>query len=338
MSSSIEKLFYSAIKSNTPISCTLEITNICNFKCLHCYNSEASRNYISFPNAKKILDELSELGCIYLVLTGGEIFTHPYFNEIYLYAIKKGFVISLFTNGSLVDNKISILKKYPPQKVEITFYGFSEKSYISCTKSKCFEKVKNNVLILKKHKINISLKMFILKENFKDFFEFVNFCETNNIKYKYDYIIITSDNLIKRHQITNNEITKIIENEKLKGNEIKRIINEKALLHQNDNLFQCGAGKISCWIKSNLEFKICTFYDYFKISLKKYTIKEAWNLSTLHIESLKSCNNCKNCVLYKYCDICPAKYAYINGDIWMENCVYQYKLIAQIRRNIDNDG
>ena len=49
----------------------------------------------------RLLDELADAGGLWLLFTGGEIFARPDFLEIYLYAKRKGFLITLFTNGTL---------------------------------------------------------------------------------------------------------------------------------------------------------------------------------------------------------------------------------------------
>jgi len=54
-----------------------------------------------------ILDEVADAGCLWLLITGGEPLLRPDFRDIYMYAKRKGFLITLFTNGTLLDADIA---------------------------------------------------------------------------------------------------------------------------------------------------------------------------------------------------------------------------------------
>ena len=66
-----------------------------------------------------------------MYFTGGEIFTRLDFLEIYIYAKKKGFIVELLTNGTLIETKaIEIFNMYPPASISISIYGKDEESYL----------------------------------------------------------------------------------------------------------------------------------------------------------------------------------------------------------------
>lgn len=74
--------------------------------------------------------QAKEQGMLYLLLTGGEPFLYPDFWMLYEELVKMGFVISINSNGSLIDEKIiEKLKKYPPARINITLYGASDETY-----------------------------------------------------------------------------------------------------------------------------------------------------------------------------------------------------------------
>lgn len=71
--------------------------------------------------------------------TGGEIFTRTDFYEIYSYAYKHNFKISLSTNASLINTKImELLLNKPPHKMSVTLYGMSDDIYKQFTKKMLF--------------------------------------------------------------------------------------------------------------------------------------------------------------------------------------------------------
>lgn len=69
------------------------------------------------------------------------------FEQIYTGLSEMGFVISINTNGSLLSGKIAeLFKKLPPNRLNISLYGVSDKTYREVTGRAAFESVKNNIL------------------------------------------------------------------------------------------------------------------------------------------------------------------------------------------------
>lgn len=78
-------------------SLIFEVTNTCNLKCRFCYNQIRRANTYILPNHfEKVLKKYKPL---FLMLTGGEITTHPYLKEIIRIGIKKSIKMQISTNG-----------------------------------------------------------------------------------------------------------------------------------------------------------------------------------------------------------------------------------------------
>src|SRR3977135_1746814 len=96
-----------------PLNGTIEVSRRCPLTCLHCYNNlpmndrEARDRELDYDEHCRLLDELADAGCLWILYTGGEIFARRDFLDIYTYAKKKGFIITLFTNGTLVTQRIA---------------------------------------------------------------------------------------------------------------------------------------------------------------------------------------------------------------------------------------
>jgi MoaA/NifB/PqqE/SkfB family radical SAM enzyme len=69
-----------------------------------------------------------------LCFTGGEPLARSDFLDIYTYAKGKGFLISVFTNGTLVTKKIAdYWVQHPPSMIEISFHGLTKGTFESIT-------------------------------------------------------------------------------------------------------------------------------------------------------------------------------------------------------------
>lgn len=154
------------IQERRPFSVLFELTSNCNMNCIHCYLQNCHvMDYLSYEDIIKIIDILYEKGIIFLTFTGGEIFARKDFIDIYLYAKKKGFLVELFTNASLINNEhIDTLKEYPPLLVDVSLYGDDEKTYYDITRVKgAFSRVVSNCKKMVNAGIRVALKSPILK-------------------------------------------------------------------------------------------------------------------------------------------------------------------------------
>lgn len=160
-----EKKFLKRLKtkfSRLPFSATLEITSRCNFRCLHCVQlEEIKKNHaeLSLKEIYSIIDKLKKLECLRLNLSGGEPFLRKDFSKIYKYAVKSGFLVSIFTNGSVMQEKhIRLFKEFPPYGIRVSLYGGSESSYQEMVGRKGeFKKVISNISKLKENGINFKI-------------------------------------------------------------------------------------------------------------------------------------------------------------------------------------
>jgi radical SAM protein with 4Fe4S-binding SPASM domain len=149
-----------------PLSGTLELTFRCNFKCVHCYLRGQQAPEMNSDSIYRLLDELAEAGCLGLALTGGEPFLRPDFKDIHQAAIERGFLVAIFTNGSLIDDDLAdFLAANPPRSVEISLYGGDEQSYRAVTGSgKNFQRVLCGLDRLLERDITVMLKAVLLKQ------------------------------------------------------------------------------------------------------------------------------------------------------------------------------
>ena len=88
---------------------TLHTTPGCNLTCRHCFQSPASEGVLQgrpvpFPVLQARLDQCQAAGAVSVVLTGGEILTHPQWRSIVSAATAR-FEVTVVTNGTLVSEE-----------------------------------------------------------------------------------------------------------------------------------------------------------------------------------------------------------------------------------------
>ena len=107
------------------LSFDLEITARCNHNCRHCYinlpagDHPAKQKELSLEEIQMIADEAVSLGTLWCLITGGEPLLREDFADIYMLLKRKGLLVSVFTNATLIyEEKIRLFKMYPPRDIE----------------------------------------------------------------------------------------------------------------------------------------------------------------------------------------------------------------------------
>lgn len=156
-----------------PINGTIEVTWRCNLTCAHCYNNlpltdrQARRDELTYDEHCRILDEIADAGCLWLLFTGGEVFVRPDFLDIYAFARRKGFLVTIFTNGTTVTERVADrLAELPPFRIEITLYGRTRETYERVTGvAGSFDACMRGVRLLRERGIFPSLKTVATRAN-----------------------------------------------------------------------------------------------------------------------------------------------------------------------------
>ena len=118
-----------------PLSCQWEITCRCNLHCVMCYTDccnrpELIRQELSSGEIVRILDEMADAGTLELCLTGGEPLSRPDFFSIYEYAVWRGFLVTVFTNATLItDVEADRFAALPPHGIEISLHGSTSDTF-----------------------------------------------------------------------------------------------------------------------------------------------------------------------------------------------------------------
>ena len=174
-------------KNHQIYSVIFEITPRCNFNCVHCYlHDHHCSEELPLHEVLRIIDILYEKEVLFLTLTGGDIFTRKDFADIYLYAKKKGFIIELYTNGALIDEKyVQMFKEYPPLLVDISLYGSCEETYKKVTGvSGAFNRIMKNIRALLDAGIRVSVKAPILNLYYNELPKLKDIAESFGIPFR----------------------------------------------------------------------------------------------------------------------------------------------------------
>jgi radical SAM protein with 4Fe4S-binding SPASM domain len=113
-----------ALAKGALVALQVEITTRCPLSCVHCYNGPATDRVLDRGFIAKLLDEAADLGCLFLTLTGGEVFSHPDLRGIVADARARQFDVRLLSSGWFIDDEAAkFLAGSAVSQVDLSFYG-----------------------------------------------------------------------------------------------------------------------------------------------------------------------------------------------------------------------
>lgn len=350
----ITRLFASAEKTGAPVSGTFELTPRCNLNCKMCYihkslkpnttadfslsqcvaepeNTEVAKcSGECTPQGEKsteywlsLAEEARNAGMLLLLLTGGEPLLRKDFREIYLGCRNLGLLVSVNTNGTLIDeDTVRFFKDNPPQRLNISVYGASPETYTElCGSKDAYQKVINAVKALKEAGVNIKLNYTLTPYNKHDALKVADFAEEVGVPIQaatYSFPPVRACGEVVRlspksaaqehfgwqlHRLGDEKMQKYLDY-------IYDGVGEfteppDGCLDESGERINCRAGSTSFWVTYDGRLTPCGMMTEPSLSLKN-GFNASWGELRKRRENIILPVECKNCKLRRSCDMCAA--------------------------------
>ena len=163
-------------KLGLPIAGTFELTARCNFNCPMCYVhmtpeqlKATGKQELTAQEWLSIAKDARDRGMIFALLTGGEPLVRKDFFEIYRGMKELGLLISINSNGSMLQGEtLEKFLKNPPARFNISLYGGSNETYANMCGIPVYDRVKENIRRLRQAGVDVSLNLSITPYNKDD--------------------------------------------------------------------------------------------------------------------------------------------------------------------------
>lgn len=304
-----------------PVKGQLELTFRCNLKCVHCYVAEdLDKEELTFSEITDILDQIHREGCLWLSFTGGEPLMRSDFLEIYRYAKRKGFLISILTNGTLMTPEIvEHLSQEPPFSIELTLNGVTQKTYESISQVPgSFRKAMEAIKMILDKKLPLKIKTKATSLNYHELGKIKHFIESLGIEFKLNAMLyprLDGSSEPCSFRLSPEQIISLDglfqDNGECQGKDL-----EEENFIPSDNLFRCAAGVYSFHISPYGELIFCTFMRKSNFDLRKGLFKEGFYslYPKIRLTKYQTNSRCKDCRIFYLCSQCPALAYLENGD------------------------
>jgi radical SAM protein with 4Fe4S-binding SPASM domain len=313
------------IDSRIPLSGSIDLTQRCNLRCIHCYHGEHQRREQKELTTKEtcsLIDQITDAGCLYLLITGGEPTLRKDFPEIYSHARKKGLIITVFTNGTLISDEVIILfKEFPPYEVEISVYGATASTYekisgVPGSYAQCITGVRK----LLKGGIHLRLKTILMNVNSHEFFGMRKMAEEFGVKFRFDAALFPrfgGDKTPLSYRVSPEEAVEKEFSDEENITQWKKFYKKMQGSTLADSMYHCGAGRASFHIDPYGNLTPCLMTTNISYNMRDSGFLDGWNDSISAISHKKTrgdLNNCNQCEKIHLCGYCPAFFALENGE------------------------
>jgi len=316
--------------TRTASDVTIEVTRRCPLECAHCYNNlpmgdaEARRGELTLAEHRRLLDELAEAGCLWVLYTGGEIFARHDFLDIYTYAKQKGFLVTLFTNGTLITPRVAdYLVEWRPFSIEITLYGATRETYEALTGIPgSYDRCLRGIRLLKERGLPLSLKTVAISINKHEVGAMAKLAAELGVHFKFDAMMTpridcSQSPLAVRLQPW--EIVKMDLEDPARVAEWKRLAGRyeqvmNSLAH--DEVYECGGGVNGCAFDPEGKMSICVISHQEGYDWRRGSFAEGWNhfLKDVRAKKVTRVTKCTSCRIKDMCGMCAANAELENGD------------------------
>lgn len=302
-----------------------ELTRQCNFNCPMCFVRKKSVPGLDAKTYGEYAKIASEKGLLELSLTGGEVFTRKDFFEIYDKIYELGILISIMSNGYLLDEKkIKHLRQKPPHHIYITLYGASNETYYNiCGVRNGATVVYQNISKLLNAGIRLVLQVTLTTVNIKDYESILQFADTENIPIRTNYHIYDPI----RNADTNQEDIKIA---RLQLKDVPAELLEYERVnrsHPHEIVKQCQAIKNSFCVTAEGQLQICQRAVYPNVNIENNDLIFALQHLRELAEQRAVPAKCKQCNKTAFCNLClGGLYQLKSGNIIPYDCFCEYAI------------
>ncbi len=310
------------------IKAQMEVTYRCNLHCKHCYtdpyNSPAHfPKELSFSEITRILDEMAAYGILWLNFTGGEVFARKDFLDIYDYAYGKGFILTIYTNGTVFTEPIlERLKKNPPFYIDISCHSVNEAAFDDFTQVKgSFQKFLQGLALLKSSGLPFRMKTKAMNWNQYEIPAIRKFTESLGLSFGFTTSLsprLNGDASSLDLRLSPEAIRELETRQDIWETDSESCIEKSGVLSDNvpNKLYRCLCATNHIHISAWGELGTCVFEYESRVSLKLHSLPHAIEKVFTKVRALEyqAGSPCGTCRIFSFCDKTPTQLRWETGD------------------------
>jgi len=322
------RLHQSGGSERLPLDGSVELTERCNLQCRHCYinapagDRDARNQELDRAAWDRLFGQFADAGCLWLLLTGGEPLLRDDFSDVYCDAKKRGLLVTLFSNGTLIDERVAdLLAEWPPFAVEISLYSSRPETYEQVTGvAGSFDRCLRGIELLRARHIPLRLKAMAMSLNVDDLDATAAFACSLGVEFRFDPALnlrLDGSDAPRSLRLSPQQAFELDRRDPARVAEWQRFCDRFLQPPDDPNgLFNCGAGEGVFHVDARGQLYPCTMVRYRGYDLRSGSFADGWVrfLPELRAERRIRDSACQHCNLISLCGQCPGWAQLEHGD------------------------
>ena len=332
----VEKVMLTrAAAAQRPINGSLELLPLCNMNCDMCYirlsrtEMEQTGRMHTADEWIRLGEEMAQSGVLFLLLTGGEPLMFPDFRRLYLELRRRGMILTVNTNGTLLDEEwAEFIGENKPRRINITLYGADDEAYRKlCHYPGGFEKALNAIRLLRERGVDVKINGSVTKENYKDMAAIYRIGQELDVPIHIDTYMLPgiheSDKSFDEQSRLNPEDAAAAEIEVMKNEMGQEFFQQYACailsrLEEEDAVYpagvSCMAGNCSFTVNWQGELRPCVSLSEPAVRVFETGFEAAWRKIVEETGKIRLNAKCSTCHVRHLCRTCAASALLETGD------------------------
>jgi radical SAM protein with 4Fe4S-binding SPASM domain len=296
-----------------------EITDTCNYNCIHCYNPR-KRKDLQISEVERVLNEAKEMQVEKIKYGGGEPLLRKDFLDILKKTISMGFDTTFSTNGFIIDSElVKRIKSTGLERIQVSLDGRAETHNMIRQNPQAYDRAINAIRLLAEQGFKVSVATTLMRSNLGQLDCLFETCSE---------LGVNRWRVMKYIPTKRKDLTPTVEEYKQANQQLKQLKQKSAGLdvyvaREFDELcgtedrydFQCFGGRTVCSIKANGDVSPCSYFPHLVVgNLKEKSLQELWNSDAM-LEFAGEFNGNRDCPHFRFCQGgCKAARFYILRD------------------------
>lgn len=318
----VRHMFRRAAQAYQPLSVMIEITHRCHLACAHCYLEDnhdwsSRRDELSTDELCALIDALHAEGCLFLAITGGEVFLRKDLLTLLRHARGRGLAVTLFTTGTLLsDETLAELVRLRLWRVELSLYSADPAVHDGITR-RPGSHAKTMWALRRLHAAGVSvlIKCPLMRQNFDSYEGLRALAHEMGIRFNADVTVLpmnNDDTEPTRYRLTQQQLATFFSRPEIKpfsGVE-RRLPDPSAPL--------CSIGTRSCVIGPFGDVYTCMGYHHPVGNVREQPFGTIWHeapvLQRVRQLTARDLDVCSQCEKFAYCNRCAGAALSEDGD------------------------
>jgi AdoMet-dependent heme synthase len=320
-------------KKYIPLVVSWNVTRKCNLKCSHCYinaTTKELKNELSTEEAKRLIDQISEVSRPLLILSGGEPLLRSDIYELIRYGTEKGLRMGLGSNGGLLDGKAATKLA----EAGIKTVSISIDSHISIQHDEfrgvagSWDKAINAIKVLRENDVLVQVNTTLTQQNYNQIDEIMSLAEQIGVENFHLFFLVPTGRGAKMADISPQMYEDMIKGTFAKTHKHKLNVRPSCApqfmriaegmgLDLRQWIRGCIAGMYYCRIYPNGDVTPCPYLPIKLGNIRENSFRDIW-LNSPVFNALRDPSQlkgkCGECNYKKVCGGCRARAYGLSSD------------------------